>query len=115
MKRRTDALESPSRRAFLAGGGAALAAGLVGAASETVAENGFRFVFMPDFHLRREFGSAEGMTKALKAAMGLTPKPAFVVTGVDLCHSTWVRYGTRSLQRGGCFRVPVASTGWVKR
>lgn len=47
----------------------------------------FRFVFMPDFHLRREYASAHGMETALKAAMALDPKPAFVVTGGDLCQN----------------------------
>lgn len=51
------------------------------------ASGGFRFVFMPDIHLRREHGSAEGMAKALEAAMTLEPKPAFVVTGGDQCHN----------------------------
>ena len=48
---------------------------------------GFRFLFMPDFHLRRDLSSAEGMAKALQSAMALTPKPAFIVTGGDLCHN----------------------------
>jgi 3',5'-cyclic AMP phosphodiesterase CpdA len=88
----------PSRRDVIRGaGGAALAGGVLSplAASALAQEprrtanneGGFRFLFMPDFHLRREFGSAEGMEKALKAAMALSPKPAFVVTGGDLCQN----------------------------
>ena len=50
-------------------------------------EAGFRFLFMSDFHLRREFNSSEGMAKALTAAMQLDPKPAFIVTGGDLCQN----------------------------
>jgi 3',5'-cyclic AMP phosphodiesterase CpdA len=42
---------------------------------------------MTDFHLRREFGSSEGMARALSAAMNLDPKPAFIVTGGDLCQN----------------------------
>jgi hypothetical protein len=84
-----------SRRQVLRGiGGVALGAGL-GALSATslraqqapVAGANFRFVFMPDFHLRRDLRSAEGMAKALDAAMKLRPKPAFVVTGGDLCQN----------------------------
>lgn len=59
----------------------------VQAQTEAKSANGFRFLFMPDFHLRREFGSAEGMAKALKSAMALRPKPQFIVTGGDLCQN----------------------------
>jgi 3',5'-cyclic AMP phosphodiesterase CpdA len=56
-------------------------------ANATQQSGGFRFLFMPDFHLRREFDSAAGMAKALDAAMALDPKPAFIVTGGDLCQN----------------------------
>jgi 3',5'-cyclic-AMP phosphodiesterase len=46
----------------------------------------FRFAFMPDFHLRRDLRSAQGMEASLKAIMALDPKPAFIVTGGDLVH-----------------------------
>ena len=82
----------PSRREVVAAGAAALAGvGTVALPRHASAQavntgsggNRFRFVFMPDLHLRREFGSAEGVARALKAAMALGPKPAFVVTGRD--------------------------------
>src|SRR5918993_2495586 len=86
----------PSRRQVVAAAAAALAGvGTLALPLEAPAQavntgsggGTFRFVFMTDFHLRREFGSAEGMAKALKAAMALDPKPAFVVTGGDLCQN----------------------------
>ena len=90
-------LISPTRRQFVRAGATAFAAGLGGVAlpggarargvGGPSAGGPFRFLFMTDFHLRREFGSAEGVAKALKAAMALDPKPAFVVTGGDLCQN----------------------------
>ena len=95
--RDTPEIGSPSRRELIARGGTALAAGVIASSpavaaavaqrNERVAEGGFRFVLLTDIHLRRERGSAEGMATALKAAMGLNPKPEFVVTGGDLCQN----------------------------
>jgi hypothetical protein len=56
------------------------------ATQDRVQASTFRFVFMPDFHLRREFNSAQGMAKALQAVKPLDPAPTFIVTGGDLVH-----------------------------
>jgi 3',5'-cyclic-AMP phosphodiesterase len=45
----------------------------------------FRFVFLPDIHLRDGYGAAEGMAACLKAVEALEPRPAFLLTGGDLC------------------------------
>ncbi len=47
---------------------------------------GFRFVFMPDIHLRRDEGGAEGFARALQVANELDPRPEFILTGGDLVH-----------------------------
>lgn len=96
----TDRLSPLPRRRFLQGlGGAAAALALGGtaglsAAQERAAGKGaaadrgaFRFVFMPDTHLRDEYGSHQGLAKALDAAMALDPQPAFIVSSGDLCHN----------------------------
>ncbi|URD48551.1 metallophosphoesterase [Chroococcidiopsis sp. CCNUC1] len=46
----------------------------------------FRFVFLSDIHLRKDLRSPQGMAAALDAVERLSPKPAFIVTGGDLCH-----------------------------
>lgn len=73
--------------AVAAGGVGSLIGSEAHASTNHQGASGFCFVFMPDFHLRREFASADGMVKALKSAMILDPKPAFVVTGGDLCQN----------------------------
>ena len=88
-----DAVGALTRRKFVSACGAVAAVSVLpihatarqpagSAASQT-----FRFLFMPDFHLRREFSSTEGMVTALSDAMELDPKPAFIVTGGDLCQN----------------------------
>ncbi|MBA4158652.1 MAG: metallophosphoesterase [Gemmatimonadetes bacterium] len=93
----TQAREGASRRDFVKVIGAAVLG--AGAAPLSLAtpvraqtgalkapEGGFRFVFMPDTHLRREYRAAEGLAAALQAAERLNPRPAFFMTGGDLCH-----------------------------
>ena len=44
----------------------------------------FRFVFMPDIHLRHDLNAPRGFRTAINHALTLDPKPDFVVTGGDL-------------------------------
>lgn len=88
-EKKTESVASPSRRDFLCGiGGAVLAAGATRLETPAAAQNSpaFRFVFMPDIHLRQEYNSPQGMAASLDAVGKLTPKPAFIVTGGDQCH-----------------------------
>lgn len=91
---------SLSRREFVGACGALAAASAlpIGAMAQqssgagtpgggNAAQSTFRFLFMPDFHLRRDLASPDGMARALDAAMAVNPKPAFIVTGGDLCHN----------------------------
>jgi hypothetical protein len=48
---------------------------------------GFRFVFMPCIHLRRDLRSPEGFASALQAVRKLSPAPDFILTGGDMCHN----------------------------
>lgn len=78
---------SSTRRDFLFGiGGAVLGAGAAqletpAAAQKNLAAPAFRFVFMPDIHLRQEYNSPQGMAASLTAVEKLNPRPAFIVTG----------------------------------
>lgn len=45
----------------------------------------FRFVFLPDIHLRDRYHADEGMAACLAAAGSLEPQPAFLLTGGDQC------------------------------
>jgi 3',5'-cyclic AMP phosphodiesterase CpdA len=85
-----------SRRGFLktVGGSVALA-GLAGSplaqaqtdSTRPGASGGFRFVFLPCVHLRRDLRSSEGFASALRAVQGLLPAPDFILTGGDMCHN----------------------------
>jgi Icc protein len=48
---------------------------------------GFRFVFTPCIHLRRDLRSPEGFAAALQAVRKLSPAPDFILTGGDMCHN----------------------------
>jgi predicted MPP superfamily phosphohydrolase len=83
-----------SHRAFLLGlGSSALVASCGSLTRQFTTQNqsssatGFRFAFLSDTHLRRELRSPEGLAAALDAVEGLSPRPAFIVTGGDLCHN----------------------------
>lgn len=85
---------SIERRRFLqAGATVALGAALLPsttarAAGKTSARAaGFRFAFMPCIHLREDLRAPEGLASALKAVAALDPKPAFILTGGDVCHN----------------------------
>lgn len=85
-----------SRRGFLTGVGTAVLGASIASlrgpaafaevAPKTNERAAFRFVYFPDTHLRDEFGSAEGLAAALQAVERLQPRPAFILTGGDLCH-----------------------------
>lgn len=91
--RSAGALASLSRRTFVSACGALAVTSVfpVRASAQQPASDSlkqsFRFLYMPDFHLRRDLDSPTGMVKALQAAMALRPAPAFIVTGGDLCHN----------------------------
>jgi 3',5'-cyclic AMP phosphodiesterase CpdA len=55
--------------------------------TSAAASGGFRFVFMPCIHLRRDLRSPEGFASALRAVQGLSPPPDFILTGGDMCHN----------------------------
>jgi 3',5'-cyclic-AMP phosphodiesterase len=83
-----------NRRSFISSGGAASAALALSPLStsalrsaEREAGSGFRFVFMPCIHLRRDLRSPEGFTAALQAVRKLSPAPDFILTGGDMCHN----------------------------
>jgi len=85
--------QSMSRRSFMSRAALASAAaalrpltGLESRAAESAAR-GFRFVFMPCIHLRRDLRSPEGFASALRAVRGLSPAPDFILTGGDMCHN----------------------------
>ncbi len=87
---------SITRRGFMqAAGGTALAMGMTCWPTEIKADqrtagagsDAFRFVFMPDEHLRRERKSPRGMAQALDSLDMLDPRPKFIVTGGDLIHN----------------------------
>ena len=48
---------------------------------------GFRFVFLPCIHLRRDLRSPDGLVSALQAVRRLSPAPDFILTGGDMCHN----------------------------
>jgi 3',5'-cyclic AMP phosphodiesterase CpdA len=91
----TTAAPGTTRRRFLADaalGTAAMtmlpsAAFAQGAKAAGGAGRGFRFVFMPCIHLRRELRSPEGLAAALQAVGKLSPKPDFILTGGDMCQN----------------------------
>jgi 3',5'-cyclic AMP phosphodiesterase CpdA len=56
-------------------------------AAESNQPRGFRFVFMPCIHLRRDLRSPEGFANALGAVRKLSPAPDFILTGGDACHN----------------------------
>jgi 3',5'-cyclic AMP phosphodiesterase CpdA len=79
-----------SRRGFiasLAAASAALATAPRVVAAAEAPSRGFRFVFMPCIHLRRDLRSPEGFANALKAVRELSPAPDFLLTGGDMCHN----------------------------
>lgn len=82
-----------TRRAFVtrfAVGSAAIALSPLSGRVVRAAENqsrGFRFVFMPCIHLRRDLRSPEGFASALQAVRKLSPPPDFILTGGDMCHN----------------------------
>jgi len=82
-----------TRRRFLTNAAAASAAVAwspfaVGTArGAQIPSGGFRFVFMPCVHLRRDLRSPEGFASALQAVRRLSPAPDFILTGGDMCHN----------------------------
>jgi 3',5'-cyclic AMP phosphodiesterase CpdA len=82
-----------SRRRFLtataAGTASAALLPLLGSSSraQEVSPRGFRFVFMPCIHLRRDLRSPEGFANALQAVSKLSPAPDFILTGGDMCQN----------------------------
>jgi len=86
-------MRSITRRRFIseaALGSAAMALlpSAAGALTTTASPaGGFRFVFMPCVHLRRELRSPEGFAAALQAVRKLDPAPQFILTGGDMCHN----------------------------
>jgi 3',5'-cyclic-AMP phosphodiesterase len=52
---------------------------------EEAGDQPFRFVFLPDIHLRPDKGSPEGMAACLQTINDLDPAPAFLLTGGDQC------------------------------
>lgn len=58
-----------------------------GAEAASARAGGFRFVFLPCIHLRRDRRSSEGFRNALRAVAALDPAPDFVLTGGDMCHN----------------------------
>jgi 3',5'-cyclic-AMP phosphodiesterase len=85
---------SVNRRAFIASASAVPTAVALSAATgnplraaERGADSGFRFVFMPCVHLRRDLRSPEGFAAALQAVRKLSPAPEFILTGGDMCHN----------------------------
>lgn len=90
-KQKEDRTQAITRRRFLSSAAMASAAaallpsgGLRAAGSQ---RDGFRFVFMPCVHLRRELRSPEGFAAALQAVRKLEPAPDFILTGGDMCHN----------------------------
>ena len=56
-------------------------------AQSVPAAGGFRFVFMPCVHLRRDRRSPDGFRSAMTAVAALDPAPDFILTGGDMCHN----------------------------
>ncbi len=48
---------------------------------------GFRFAFLPCIHFRFDLNAPQGLQACLAAVNRLDPKPDFLLTGGDLCHS----------------------------
>jgi 3',5'-cyclic-AMP phosphodiesterase len=90
---RNPAMAGTNRREFIAT--AAVASATLAAApfvrlaadSSAPASHGFRFVFLPCIHLRRDLRSPEGFANALRAVSRLSPAPDFILTGGDMCHN----------------------------
>jgi len=85
---------SMNRRTFITSAGAASAVislapltASVSQAAERSSPSGFRFVFMPCIHLRRDLRSPEGFANALQSVRKLSPAPDFILTGGDMCHN----------------------------
>ena len=81
---------STTRRKFLGTLAAATAASSLPSFSSAQTNNtpgGFRFVFFPCVHLRRDRKSPDGFRNALRAVEKLDPAPDFMLTGGDLCHN----------------------------
>jgi len=82
-----------SRRLFISNTAAASAAAALfpltgsGVRAQEQSTGGFRFVFMPCVHLRRDLRSPEGFASALGAVRKLSPSPDFILTGGDMCHN----------------------------
>lgn len=82
-----------SRRRFLATTSAAMASAAflpftaTRSRAQETSTGGFRFVFMPCVHLRRDLRSPEGFASALQAVRTLSPEPDFILTGGDMCHN----------------------------
>lgn len=54
---------------------------------EAVPATGFRFAFLPCIHFRLDLGSPKGLEACLASVGRLEPKPAFLLTGGDICHN----------------------------
>lgn len=84
---------SITRRRFILSGAVALATvalsplGGRGARAAEKRSRGFRLVFMPCIHLRRDLHSPAGFAAALRAVRKLSPAPDFILTGGDMCHN----------------------------
>lgn len=81
---------STTRRTFLGTLAAAATASTLPSSVYAEPSNtpeGFRFVFLPCVHLRRDKKSPEGFQNALRAVAKLDRAPDFMLTGGDLCHN----------------------------
>lgn len=81
------------RRNFLSTSGAALGCAALSttqtgkSCAANNSRSNLRFAFLPCIHLREDLRAPEGFAQALRAVGRLSPKPAFILTGGDLCHN----------------------------
>lgn len=59
----------------------------VSRADSSAVAGGFRFIFLPCIHLRRDRDAFAGFRHALRSVGALNPAPDFLLTGGDLCHN----------------------------